>query len=656
MSLTYSSVIQTTSTLGVSHSTGVVPFDLNNDHVTDLVFMPSTFNTGSDKLSFAVVNSGQSAQIVTDGLWAPGFTTGFVKDWWVEDVGRDGLVDLLWVDHGLELPTELGGFENGFNGLLATSTDGSEIVYEPLPGGKSFNHGGVLVTLPEENQQYLLVTDYSNKVKAYALSDPANPKLTYLDLGTDFGWALPGAIGAVRMQNGDTQVVLPSSRQPNSWDPVGHFGFYRFDGTALQEAGRLTFSESWIKVNESPFKIISGDFRGVGYDDFIALGETNLGNGYIRDALYYEQRDGQFVEATSAHLGLVVNLINQPDKLVPFDVNADGHLDLFGFSYQSGLYTSGAGLFINNGLGEFHSVAWGDATLATMNNWPIFSTNADGSWKSLVGLYGVSTPDTTHLEVTQWLSETELSTGPDFINAALRGATGFNEFYYLDKYADAAKAVNSGQYASGLDYYLSVGQQRGDEICAPNTHILGSDRIDTFNYHTNYANFLIDIDGSHTARVSDLTGIYGQNTFQGVERLHFADTNIALDVDGASGQAYRLYKAAFDRTPDNEGLGYWINAFDHGADLTSVASSFIASPEFAAMYGANSTDTNFVTLLYNHVLHRDPDAEGNAYWLNALHNGMSRGSVLASFSESPENIAQTAPLVANGIQYQEWLD
>lgn len=73
------------------------------------------------------------------------------------------------------------------------------------------------------------------------------------------------------------------------------------------------------------------------------------------------------------------------------------------------------------------------------------------------------------------------------------------------------------------------------------------------------------------------------------------------------------------------------------------------------MYGANSTDTNFVTLLYNHVLHRDPDAEGNAYWLNALHNGMTRGAVLASFSESPENIAQTAPLIANGIQYQEWL-
>ena len=72
------------------------------------------------------------------------------------------------------------------------------------------------------------------------------------------------------------------------------------------------------------------------------------------------------------------------------------------------------------------------------------------------------------------------------------------------------------------------------------------------------------------------------------------------------------------------------------------------------MYGANSSDTQFVNLLYSHVLHRTPDAGGNAYWLNALANGNSRGAVLASFSESPENIAQTAQLIANGIQYQEW--
>jgi hypothetical protein len=39
---------------------------------------------------------------------------------------------------------------------------------------------------------------------------------------------------------------------------------------------------------------------------------------------------------------------------------------------------------------------------------------------------------------------------------------------------------------------------------------------------------------------------------------------VALDVDGAAGQAYRLYQAAFDRAPDKNGLGYWINGWIDG--------------------------------------------------------------------------------------------
>lgn len=139
-----------------------------------------------------------------------------------------------------------------------------------------------------------------------------------------------------------------------------------------------------------------------------------------------------------------------------------------------------------------------------------------------------------------------------------------------------------------------------------------------------------------------------------IERATFSDFNLGFDISGAAGQGYRLYKAAFDRTPDYSGLGYWIKELDDGASLSGVASSFIASPEFAAMYGANSTDANFVKLLYNHVLHRDPDQAGYDYWLGDLAHGQSRASVLSLFSESPENKLQTADLVVTGIQYQVW--
>jgi len=34
-----------------------------------------------------------------------------------------------------------------------------------------------------------------------------------------------------------------------------------------------------------------------------------------------------------------------------------------------------------------------------------------------------------------------------------------------------------------------------------------------------------------------------------------------------------------------------------------------------------------------------------------LENGLSRADVLAYFSESPENVANVAPLIANEIEY-----
>ncbi len=141
-----------------------------------------------------------------------------------------------------------------------------------------------------------------------------------------------------------------------------------------------------------------------------------------------------------------------------------------------------------------------------------------------------------------------------------------------------------------------------------------------------------------------------------VERLQFSDINVALDTEKGevAGSAYRIYKAAFDRAPDTDGLGYWIDAMDQGASLTSVAAGFISSPEFQKLFGANVSDRDYVTKLYNNVLDRNPDQGGYEYWFGALSNGASREEILVNFSESNENIANAADLIANGIHYKVW--
>lgn len=144
----------------------------------------------------------------------------------------------------------------------------------------------------------------------------------------------------------------------------------------------------------------------------------------------------------------------------------------------------------------------------------------------------------------------------------------------------------------------------------------------------------------------------GTDVLQNVERLKFSDTRLALDIDGNAGQSYRLYQAAFNRKPDLGGLGDWITGMDNGMPLLQVASSFIASDEFKALYGANPSTTQFVTLLYANVLHRSPETEGLSYWRGQLDNQLqSRAQVLIGFSESTENQAALIGVIGGGIEY-----
>lgn len=156
-------------------------------------------------------------------------------------------------------------------------------------------------------------------------------------------------------------------------------------------------------------------------------------------------------------------------------------------------------------------------------------------------------------------------------------------------------------------------------------------------------------------KVLDSFGVEGADDITNIERLKFSDQSVGLDIGGVSGQAYRLYKAAFDRVPDLKGLGYWINEMDNGASLQSVARGFIDSKEFQGLYGANYTNHIFLTNLYNNVLDREPDQIGYNYWINEMTQGMSRESVLANFSESHENIANVAGMITNGVSFYEWI-
>jgi len=203
----------------------------------------------------------------------------------------------------------------------------------------------------------------------------------------------------------------------------------------------------------------------------------------------------------------------------------------------------------------------------------------------------------------------------------------------------AAAAPLTG--AAGVDVFVaSAGAQAID----------GQGGMDTVIYHGARQAYAVALEtGGFT--VTDLAGSGGIDTLHGIERLQFDDGAVALDIDGVAGQAYRLYQAAFDRAPDLAGLGFWIGMMDQGVSLLRVADSFATSREFTDLYG-QTTDMQFLTLLYQHALHRAPDAGGLQWWADAMQaHHVPREQVLEHFSESAENQAQVIGSIQHGIDF-----
>ena len=187
----------------------------------------------------------------------------------------------------------------------------------------------------------------------------------------------------------------------------------------------------------------------------------------------------------------------------------------------------------------------------------------------------------------------------------------------------------------------------------------GGAGVDKAVFNGALANYKIDLAVNQAVVTDSQTARDGADALKNVERLSFSDVSLALDIGAnqTAGSGYMLYKAAFNRTPDLGGLGFWIDKMDAGTGYGAVAQNFVNSEEFQAAFGGSNPSVNtLVTKLYGNVLNRTPDAGGLAFWQDKLANGgWTTADVLGYFSTSGENVANVTPLIANGIQYQQWV-
>jgi len=96
----------------------------------------------------------------------------------------------------------------------------------------------------------------------------------------------------------------------------------------------------------------------------------------------------------------------------------------------------------------------------------------------------------------------------------------------------------------------------------------------------------------------------------------------------------RLYNTILGREADPTGRNNWVDRLHTGVlSGADVSSGFIFSPEFL---NRNTTNAEFVTVLYSAFFDSTPDARGFARWTGDLEGGLSRAEVLSGFTGSPQ--------------------
>lgn len=207
----------------------------------------------------------------------------------------------------------------------------------------------------------------------------------------------------------------------------------------------------------------------------------------------------------------------------------------------------------------------------------------------------------------------------------------------------------------GGSYTFGAGNQKLF-LMGPNSNITGGGGIDTVRFlGVGQGGVNITQQGNEVQIWSDwLDTGSGVTYMHNVARAQFDDGSVAFDTGAGqnAGQVFRLYEAAFHRAGDQQGIGYWLNQIDNGTSLNTIANQFLSSQEFINLYGSSPSNNQFITALYNNVLGRAPDAAGLNYWLST---GLNKAQLLIEFAESPEGVAHVSGQMAQGVQYQQWV-
>jgi len=632
----YFDMARSTSPLPVNQASQAVPelVDANGDGIKDILtfgaYYPFNGSSPAGQPALLMLGKGDGTYMpAPSGMLPAGFTTIHPREVIQADFNKDGLMDLFVADHGYDVDP-FPGAQNKL--LLGKAGGGYTDASANLPQVADFTHSATVGDINRDGNLDLFVGNLSSRAsptESYVLFGDGTGKFTRSDAGlpVDGSGLLNRQNGGFGFTaslladlNGDGRPDLVLGNDGNLFNREHRSLVYWNTGSGYSAAATAALPQGYFGDARIVHDIAAMDIDGDGDQDLLLLSSESTPSTAYADGWSLE--GGSFADATLDHFKAADSREGLPNQdsnvgasqfIRLMDVNGDGSRDIVITQFMNDLPGANTPIvWTNDGFGHFE-VALRAGQLTALANDPYF-------------ISAMSLP----VDTAKGLSFSGIN--------VFQGAV----------YANTALAVKPLPPAATI-----TATARNDVIVqntASNTIDGGAGR-DKVVYAKTAAGYQVTMkDGVATVR--DKSGAEGTDTLSNVERVQFGDSAVALDVGGIAGQAYRIYQAAFARTPDLPGLGYWLAMMDNGQSLGSVASGFVTSDEFRMVYGASPTNREIVEKFYLNVLQRPGEKAGVDYWTEVLDKHQATlADVLAGFSESGENQAALVGVMANGVAY-----
>ena len=579
----------------------LVPGDYNGDGWVDLwMNQLDGATTGRESTQVQVLagdGTGGFADVTTN-LWrgnipsiyyAPRVATA--------DFNSDGVSDLFVPDFGMDKPP----FPGGQSRLFLSGPDGMRDASAGLLQRLTQAHG----------------------VSVGDVTGDGRPEILYNQLNDSQGWA--NVFVSLNTSGTVSNHVnwLPPSIQKNGFYTAGHTWSYIGD---LNADGRKDVvlgtwdpnpQPSWALLNtgqEAPFASsvpVALPRSGVDLESFVAIKPMDLNGDDLPDLImsvtnggdpstFYElpylqflvnKGQGVFVDETQTRLPQ--DPTARPGGWIKFidvvDFNGDGHMDLLVNLVPGGTTSGGVG-YLNDGNGRFTQFRNFEGYIAVH----AMDVNGDGVAEVVGGNSG---------ELKIWWND--MYTGP------------------------------RGRHVSTL---------------ADDT-FWGGAGLDTAVFAHELSRYKLDWVVPGVLRVTDSRGWDGSDNLHGMERLSFANTSLALDLNGQAGQGARILGAVFGASAvsNPHHVGVVLNLLDGG-----MTAEVLMQLALQVKLGTALSHNEVVNLLYTNLVGKAPSQAERAQLTGLLDSGAysptSLGMLAADSSLNAANI-DLVGLAQTGLAY-----